>query len=229
MDIAIIVAMDKELRFLMEEMPDNREITVEGHTFHQGHIGDHNVVLSKCGIGKVNSALNTYLAIRTFNPDLVINSGVAGGADLSAPIGTVMAADAVGYHDVWCGPGTVYGQEDGCPPLFEPYPAGMEAIESLKQEFEGLQTGMVASGDIFISKPEEIRRIKELYPQAKACDMESASIAQTCYANGVPFMIVRVVSDMPGSGDNLSQYQNFWSEAPAKTFNIVSALLEKLK
>lgn len=228
MKVAIVAAMDKEVKLLQELMPDHTEREIEGQVIYEGRIGNHEVVLSKCGIGKVNSALRTYRLIHACNPDLVINSGVAGGADLRAPIGTVLVADAVAYHDVWCGPGTHPGEADGFPQKFLPYEKGMKAIEGFMSEIEGMKKGLIATGDIFISKPEEISHIKSIYPQAMACDMESASIAQACNACGVPFMVIRVVSDMPGGGNNLSEYQNFWSEAPEKTFHAVELLLRQL-
>ncbi len=68
-----------------------------------------------------------------------------------------------------------------------------------------------------------------MYPDALACDMESASIAQACNDCGVPFAVVRVVSDTPGQADNISQYQNFWTEAPEKTFKSVKAIIENIE
>lgn len=228
MKIAIVAAMDKELKLLLELMPDHTEREVEGQLIYEGQIGHHEVVLSKCGIGKVNSALRTYRIIHEFRPELVINSGVAGGADAAVPIGTVLAASGAGYHDVWCGPGTERDEADGFPKIFTPYERGMEIVEELKRENPELQTGIIATGDIFITKPEEVARIKESYPDAKACDMESASIAQTCAACNVPFMVVRVISDTPGSGNNFSQYTNFFSEASEKTFRVLEEILLRL-
>jgi len=130
MKIAIVAAMDKELKLLLELMPDHVEREVEGQKVYEGQIGRHDVVLSKCGIGKVNSALRTYRIIHEYHPGLVINSGVAGGADSAVPIGTVLAASGAGYHDVWCGPGTEPGEADGFPRLFLPYSKGMEIVAS---------------------------------------------------------------------------------------------------
>lgn len=220
--------MDKELKLLLELMPDHVEKEVEGQKVYEGQIGRHDIVLSKCGIGKVNSALRTYRIIHEFQPDLVINSGVAGGADAAVPIGTVLAASGAGYHDVWCGPGTERDEADGFPKVFVPYAEGMRIVEELQKELPELQTGIIATGDMFITKPEEVTRIKASYPDAKGCDMESASIAQTCAACGVPFMVVRVISDTPGSGNNFSQYTNFFSEAPEKTFRVLEEILLRL-
>ncbi|MDE7096991.1 MAG: 5'-methylthioadenosine/S-adenosylhomocysteine nucleosidase, partial [Muribaculaceae bacterium] len=89
--------------------------------------------------------------------------------------------------------------------------------------------GLICSGDRFISKVEEVEFIKEIYPEALACDMESASIAHACYDCEVPFAVVRVVSDTPGQADNISQYKNFWTEAPEKTFSSVKSIIETLE
>lgn len=119
MKIAILAAMDKELRLIENALENRSESETEGVRFVEGRIGRHSVIASKCGIGKVNSALRTHIIIEKFHPDLVLNSGVAGGADLSMEIGTVLVADSIAYHDVWCGPGTDPGQADGCPLYFE--------------------------------------------------------------------------------------------------------------
>ena len=92
----------------------------------------------------------------------------------------------------------------------------------------GAHGGLLASGDIFVSKAEDVERIKALYPDAVACDMESAAIAQVCHLKNVPFVCVRVISDTPGDDDNIAQYANFWDDAPKSTFDIVLSLLKKL-
>lgn len=228
MKILVIAAMDKEIALLKSHMKGCSEMQIEGNSVYEGSIGHHQVILAKCGIGKVNSALRTWQLLEEYTPDLVINSGVAGGADVAVPIAGVVIADGVGYHDVWCGPGTVPGQADGQPALFDPWVKGLEIAADMRNEDPNVYIGTIASGDIFISKPEEIEKIKSIYPAAIACDMESASIAHTCHVKGVPFLIIRVVSDMPGSGNNLSEYTNFWSEAPERTFRALEKMLERI-
>lgn len=228
MKIAIVAAMDKEHRLLLGLMPGHEERTAGDLTTYEGRIGRHDVILAKCGIGKVNSALRTYRIIKEYAPDLVINSGVAGGADPAVAVGTVLVADGAGYHDVWCGPGTVEGEADGYPQLFLPYSPGMEIVRGMLAEHPMLTTGVIATGDRFITTPEEVAAIRRIYPTAKACDMESASIAHACASCGVPYMVLRVVSDTPGSEDNVSQYENFFAEAPEKTFHLLTELLDRL-
>ena len=88
--------------------------------------------------------------------------------------------------------------------------------------------GLVCSGDIFVSRPEDVERIKALYPDVDAVDMESGAIAQVCYLNSVPFACMRVISDTPGADDNIAQYENFWEEAPKHTFDVLRQVIHDL-
>ncbi len=226
MKIGILTAMDKELYLLLPLLKDKKEINIDQKKAFIGKIGKNEVCIMKCGIGKVSSALNAYRLIDYFHPDLVINSGVAGGADPSMKVGSLLIATEAAYHDVWCGPGTKWGQMDGMPERFK---MDAEIIESCrKYASPEVRFGLICSGDRFISKVEEVDFIKSIYPDALACDMESASIAQACRDCGVPFAVIRVVSDTPGQADNISQYQNFWIEAPEKTFHTLHTLLESI-
>ena len=222
MKIAIIAAMSKELALLLPLIDSPSTITANGMTFHKGRIGNHEIIATECGIGKVNAAVGALTLIECFHPDMVINTGVAGGTGAGASILDVVVADSVAYHDVWCGPGTVPGQAASCPAKFDcPLPDSV---------FDGMDVkrGLVASGDIFVSKPEEVTKILSVWPEAMAVDMESAAIAQVCYLKSVPFVCIRVISDTPGSADNISQYENFWSDAPAHTFATLNSLLHRL-
>ena len=228
MKIAIIAAMRKEIDLLLTQINGCAEKQIGDVTIYEGQIGNHDIILSQCGIGKVNSALRTRMILAAEHPDLVLNSGVAGGVDESMKIGDVLVAERVAYHDVWCGPGTEYGQADGCPLYFAPFERGLELMRDIAETDAGIRFGLLCSGDKFITTPDEVKEIKSHFPDALGCDMESASIAQTCLTEGVPFLIVRVMSDRPGSGENISEYKNFWTDAPAKTFRSVSGLIEKL-
>ncbi|MCH5234289.1 MAG: 5'-methylthioadenosine/S-adenosylhomocysteine nucleosidase [Muribaculaceae bacterium] len=221
MKILILAAMDKETDLLINLLENPEMRIIAGCKTWRGNIGPHSVDISRCGIGKVNSALNTLRFIQLIQPDLLLNSGVAGGAGV--PIGTILVANKVAYHDVWCGPGTEYGQADGLPLFMEPY----QKILEITQDSD-MEQGLICSGDKFISTPEEINFIRSKFPYVKAVDMESASVAQTCIICGIPFAIVRVVSDTPGVGENISQYKDFWDTAPQKTFMVLAKILENL-
>lgn len=222
MNILILAAMDKEIDLLLNLLTLPSQTSVEGSQVWQGRLGNNNIWISKCGIGKVNSALRTLQFIRSLKPDMVLNSGVAGGAGV--PVGSIIVAEKVAYHDVWCGPGTDYGQADGIPLFMKPSSKIISIASNLK-----FPTGLVCSGDKFISTPEEIAFIRSKFPEVKAVDMESASVAQTCFICGIDFAIIRVVSDTPGEGENINQYKNFWQNAPQSTFKVLSEFLDCLK
>ncbi|MBD5329944.1 MAG: 5'-methylthioadenosine/adenosylhomocysteine nucleosidase [Bacteroides sp.] len=223
--VAILAAMDKELQLLLSLMPQHEKIEIDGVDYYRGQIGGKEVVAGKCGIGKVNAALNTYRLIETLHPDIVINSGVAGGASSKIGIGEVLIADRIAYHDVWCGPGTEIGAADGYPRFF--LPAG-QVIDKCRESGMDCVYGLICSGDRFIHTAEEVAEIRSNFPDVLAVDMESAAIAHTCSLCGVPVLIVRVMSDTPGEGDNISQYENFWTDAPKKTFACVEKIVEDI-
>lgn len=222
MKTGIIVAMGKELRLLLPLLTDHRQVTVNDIEFHSGTIGGRQVIAMQCGIGKVNATIGTLTMIDTFHPDVIINTGVAGGTGAAGILDVVVASE-VAYHDVWCGPGTEPGQAAGCPPRLK-----CALPPDCAAQIEGAKYGLIASGDIFISQPSEVAHILEMYPDALACDMESAAIAQVCYLKNVPFICLRVISDTPGAADNIAQYENFWEDAPEHTFRALHTVLSML-
>lgn len=227
MKIAILAAMDKEMALLESMLESAHATEAEGVKCLEGRIGNHDVVLARCGIGKVNAALGTLRVIRAHRPELVINSGVAGGAG-GLGIGTLLVAGRVAYHDVWCGPGTSEGAADGYPLYFKPSARVLEVARRELGGIAGADFGLIATGDRFISRREEVEEIRCVLPEAVALDMESAAIAQTCASEGVEFAIVRVVSDTPGEGENIEQYKDFWTRAPQTTFSALRTILGNL-
>ncbi len=174
MKIGILAAMDKEVALLLPLIKDMKEADVDTRKAYIGKIGANEVCVMKCGIGKVSSALNAFRMIEYFHPDLVINSGVAGGADASMKVGSLLVATEAAYHDVWCGPGTKWGYMDGQPQRFV---MDEKVVETCRRHASPeVRFGLICSGDRFISKVEEVDFIKENYPDAVACDMESASV-----------------------------------------------------
>lgn len=227
MKIAIISAMEKERNQMIPMLLDAKEFNIDGLPVWEGRINDNEILLGQCGIGKVNAAINTYRILASFHPDLLINTGVAGGASFQTDIGDILVADYVAYHDVWCGPGTQPGVADGMEVFM---PCDRTVIEIAYKVLNGkrLQVGLICSGDKFISEKTEVDEIRTLFPEVIAVDMESAAIAQVCTMFQTKFNIIRVISDTPGSGRNIDQYKNFWKEAPEKTFSLIEAVLKNL-
>ncbi|MDE7147175.1 MAG: 5'-methylthioadenosine/adenosylhomocysteine nucleosidase [Duncaniella sp.] len=221
MKIGIIVAMSKELAMILPLLSEATVETRGAVTLHRGRIGGNDIAVMQCGIGKVNAAIGAVSLIDAFSPDLVINTGVAAGAGVDIRVMDIVVADSLAHHDFWC-IGEEWGHVPGCPRLF---PAEVPAVA----EKSGAKKGLIASGELFISRKEEIDSIRSHFPEVKAVDMESAAIAQACCLRQVPFMCLRVISDSPWtSHDNSSQYEDFWTEAPQKSFAAVSEILASL-
>ena len=221
MKIGIIVAMSKELAMILPLLSDATVETRGAVTLHRGRIGGNDIAVMQCGIGKVNAAIGAVSLIDAFSPDLVINTGVAAGAGDDIRVMDIVVADSLAHHDFWC-IGEEWGHVPGCPRLF---PAEVPAVA----EKSGAKKGLIASGELFISRKEVIDSIRSHFPMVKAVDMESAAIAQACCLRQVPFMCLRVISDSPWtSHDNSSQYEDFWTEAPQKSFAAVSEILASL-
>ena len=198
--------MDKELAQLRSLLDD---ATTERHNhkdFVIGRIGNHEVVLQQCGIGKVNSAIGAVEMIDNYHPDLIISTGCAGGADTALnPLDVVVASECV-YHDVYCGDNASYGQVIGMPPTFK---AAADLVEkALTVEMpEGAKivNGLTVSGDWFVDSRQKMQDIISKFPNATAVDMESCSIAQACFIYKTPFISFRVISDVPLKDTNAAQ------------------------
>ena len=214
MKIGIIVAMDKELHQL------------------QQLFNDGNVLVQKCGIGKVNAALGAQRMINEFHPDCIISSGCAGGNGDDINVQDVVVSSELCYHDVYCGKAiddtTVYGQVQGMPARFKADANMMEKALHLQTSDISLHQGLIVTGDWFVDSKEKMRSIIEKFPEAKAVDMESCAIAQTCYINKVPFISFRVISDIPLRDTDASQYHNFWETIAEHSFQITKTFVESL-
>ena len=203
MKIAIIAAMDKEISLLRK-------------------LETSDVFVAASGIGKVAAALKTAEIIHNHHPDLIINSGVAGGLSPSLEIGDVVCGTEVSYHDVWCGEPNLYGQVQGFPPCYQSSSRFLPYLNA------NVKKGLIVSGDRFISNPAEYAGIKKHFPDALAVDMESAAVAQACYIFHIPVLILRLISDTPGIKHHEQQYSRFWETAAEKSFENLRTILFNL-
>lgn len=181
----------------------------------------------QCGIGKVNAAAGTVELIRTYAPDCIISTGVAGGIDSCLKVMHVVAASRIVYHDVWCGEGNAYGQIQGLPLYFESNRTLYDCAMSLDTE-TAIHGGLICSGDKFITGRDELDEIKRNFPEGLAVDMESAAIAQVCCLYKVPFISFRIISDTPGADKHFEQYLNFWGEMADRSFRVTETFLQSL-
>ena len=190
------------------------------------------VLVQKCGIGKVNAALGAQRMINEFHPDCIISSGCAGGNGDDINIQDVVISAELTYHDVYCGRAiddtTVYGQVQGLPARYQADPYLLNKAVSLQPSDIALHPGLIVTGDWFVDSKDKMREIIGHFPEAKAVDMESCAIAQTCCINKVPFISFRVISDIPLRDTDASQYHNFWDTIAEHSFQVTKTFVESL-
>lgn len=205
--IGILVAMEKEYYLMKDIAIDNQ------------------VVIRQCGIGKVNAAMACVEMICEQHPDIVLTLGCAGGNGNELSLGDVIVSTETAYHDVYCGEDILYGQVQGMP---ERYESPKWLIERACKINERVVPGLIVSGDWFVDSKPKMSEILSHYPEAKAVDMESAAIAQVCYKYQIPFVSLRIISDIPMSGEHASQYAGFWNTVSNKTFSIANEFVKQI-
>ena len=228
MKIGIIIAMDKEFRRI-SELLDGLDVELDGgRKFVTGTLGENELVLHQCGIGKVNAAIGASEMIRRYNPDLLVSTGCAGGGRTNMEVMDIVASTELAYHDVYCGEAmgkTVYGQVQGMPAR---YSSPSDLVEKAKSVSPRVHAGLIVTGDWFVDSKEKMREIVSHFPEAAAVDMESAAIAQTCHIYGIPFISFRVISDIPLKDTNAAMYHDFWNTVADHSFETTKEFLLKL-
>ena len=232
MKIGIATALKSEWTHIEKILEESREVVANGRHFRLGRIGANEIVLGETGIGKVNAAIGAVTILETFKPDCLLSTGVAGGLDSSLHVMDVVAASEVVYHDVDCGPGNEYGQVQGLPPRFacDSRLVAHAARLSVPTEAEPAHAtvGLLASGDRFISSPQQLAVIKSRFREALAVDMESGALAQVSHLFRIPFLSFRILSDTPHGTDRFAQYTNFWEAVAERAFAVTHEFLRTL-
>lgn len=220
--IGIIGAMKIETDMLKNAMTDKEISVYSGIEFVKGKLGKCDAVVASCGVGKVFAAMCAQTMILKFSPDVVINTGVGGGVGEGLHIGDIVIAEKLVQHDMdVCGLGCAPGEHMELRQVY--FPCDENTVNTVKTAAEKLgftvKTGVIASGDQFISDDESKVRLKNLF-NAQVCEMEGASIAQVCYVNEVPFAVIRAISD--GADDDAKMsFEDFAKMAAKRSCDVL--------
>lgn len=222
--IGIIGAMDIEVNGLISHMKDSVTESYGGISFTKGILNGKNVVVSRCGIGKVFASMCAQTMILKYSPEVIINSGVAGALSSELNIFDAVIASSMVQHDMDTSPlGDPKGLISGI--NIVNIESDKSFSEKLKNAAVGLNVnavcGVIASGDQFIADPDRKNEISGDF-NAVACEMEGAAIAQVCYVNKIPFAVMRTISD--GKGEALD-YMTFSAAAAEKSVQIIEKFL----
>ena len=221
--VGIIGAMHIEVETIKSLMENKTVETISGVDYIRGILHGKEIVIAVCGIGKVAAAMCTQTMILKYSPECIINTGVGGSLSTKLAIGDIAVAESLVQHDMDTSPlGDPIGLISGI--NIVNIPADKKVIDLLSKGIETLDNvkglrGVIASGDQFIASDEKKKFITDNF-DAIVCEMEGASIAQVCYTNGIPFGVVRAVSDC-ADGSSHMDYGEFLPVAAANAAKLI--------
>ncbi|MDR0914601.1 MAG: 5'-methylthioadenosine/adenosylhomocysteine nucleosidase [Oscillospiraceae bacterium] len=227
----IICALNIEVDGLIAKMQNPQTQTFAKMNYTSGTIGDAEVVAVECGIGKVNAAMCAQIMIDRYSPDVIINSGVAGGLSQNVDVYDIVIAKDVVQHDMDT---TAIDDPRGAISFndekrtFIPTDGGVaKKLTEVCRHMDDTKVfyGRIATGDVFVQEKAHRRSIGEEF-SADACEMEGGAIGQVCYRNGVPFGILRCISDSINNND-AEDFIIFKDKAAAKSIKIILDFLKK--
>lgn len=231
MKAGIIGAMEPEVAILKAALTNPTTTSHGGFEFHEGQLNGHDVVIVQSGIGKVAAALATVLLIDKFAPDYVVNTGSAGGFEQSLKVGDIVVSSEVRYHDVNV---TAFGYEIGQlpsnPAAYMPHPKLVDAAKAGIEKLENINTlvGLITTGDTFMTADEDIAKARSNFPTMAAVEMEGAAIAQTCHQFGVPFVVIRSMSDIAGK-ESPTSFEAYLETASVNSSELVVNMINSLE
>ncbi|HKM00666.1 MAG: 5'-methylthioadenosine/adenosylhomocysteine nucleosidase [Tissierellia bacterium] len=227
MKIGIIGAMDIEVEELINSMEEIKKETISSIDFYEGKIQNKNVVVAKCGVGKVHAAVCTQTMILKYAPDAIINTGVAGSLSPDLDIADIVISDGVVQHDFDI---SSFGHPVGLISGLDlvKITCNEELVRKLGNAAKTLEdthvaVGTVASGDQFICSKEKKDYIVDNF-NALCTEMEGAAIGHVCYINNVDFCIIRAMSDK-ADGTAHMDFPSFVEIAVKKSITLINNFL----
>ena len=229
MSIGIIVATDEELIETKNIMDSFEEKNVYELTFIKGKISNKKVIAVKCGIGKVNAARTTQILIDKFDVDKIINIGAAGGVNPELKIQDIVIGERLVQYDFDVSSsgdyekGEIQGVGKYIKSDYELINVCRRVLEKRIEKDVNVIIGTIATADIFCSDPEDARKAREEF-EADCVEMEGAAVAQVCYLDKVPFLVIRGISDTP-DGENEMEYYTYCHIAAKRAADLLQDLL----
>lgn len=225
--IGIIAAMDEEVEVIKLRMKNIVTKSLFKIKFVEGTINSTNVVLVKCGVGKVNAARVTQILISNYNLIYIINVGSAGALNSSLEIGDIVVANKLVQHDFDI---STFGHKKGYVPgignEIKVNQKLINKIRNIKKEFNdsNLIFGTIASGDVFVQDLNMKEKIENDF-SADCVEMEGAAIAQVCFMDEIPFLVIRSISDKL-NGNNSIDFNIFLEKACSRYAKFIDILLK---
>ena len=218
--IGIIGAMQEEINEILNVMDNYETINIFDSTFYKGKISNKDVIVCLAGIGKVRSSISVSILINEFKVEKVINIGTAGGLLEKQNELDLIIATKLTYHDFeldvlgW----TKRKGFTGHDLIFESDPSFVKIMEKIAEDsHDNFWIGPMVSGDMFVNKDEQVKKILSEFPEALASEMESASVAHTCSFYKIPFIIIRSLSDITVKKSNDITFEEYLEKASKRS------------
>ena len=226
--IAILGAMREEVAPLLERIKDYREVEHANNVFYLANFSDKELVIAYSKIGKVNAALTASAMIEKFGADKLLFTGVAGALNPNLKIGDMLYATSLVQHDVDI---TAFGHPHGYVPETSVFIKSDDALNALASSVAAekgieLKGGIIATGDQFICDNAKKEWLKATF-KADAAEMEGASVALVCESLGVPFFVLRAISDEAG-GSAEFDFDKFLQDSANVSAQFMLAMIERL-
>lgn len=229
--IGIIGAMNQEVANLKGAMNGVEVDKIAGMEFFKGTINGKEIVVVRSGIGKVNAAICSQILADRYHVTAIINTGIAGSLRNEINIGDIVLSEDTLQHDM---DATGFGYPLGHIPQMDQsiFEGDRKMIEAARECCArvvpeiGVHVGRVLSGDQFVSDIVKKAWLTETF-DGYCTEMEGAAIAQTASLNGIPFLIIRAISDKADDSAEMD-YEVFEEKAIEHSVKLVLALIEKL-
>lgn len=229
--IGIIGAMDDEVISFKEASNITKKTTIAEMEYCEGTLHGKDVVIVKCGMGKVNAGICANSLINIFGCTRIINTGVAGSLDNKLDIGDIVISKDAVQHDFTVEAIGFKKAEIPFTGLYA-FPAdtkminlALKSIKDLSLDIKAYE-GRICSGDQFISTKEQKDIITSNFG-GLCCEMEGAAVAQVCYLNRTPFLVIRAISDK-ADGSVFMDFETFKASAARNYVKIVKYIVERV-
>jgi adenosylhomocysteine nucleosidase len=222
--LAIVGAMHEEIAALRPCLDGARTERRAGRDFHVGRLDGHDVILVRCGIGKVAAATTAAVLLDAFDASALLFTGVAGGLGAGVRVGDIVVADTLLQHDMNAEPlfprwevpltGRARFDADAAWSARLAHASRALAATDVHARTAAIHAGLVVSGDRFVATRAESDALRAALPDALAVEMEGAAVAQVCHDFGRPFGVVRTISDR-ADDDAHGDFQRFVRDVAA--------------
>lgn len=232
MKIGIIVATDQEIEETRKILKNFVSEKIFGLEFFTGNILNKDVILVKCGIGKVNAGRTAQIMIDKFEPNYIVNIGAAGAINPELNIKDIVIGNKLVQYDFDISSlgDAEKGEISGIGKYLESdkklVDVCKDVLENKMQRYFNYKIGTIATADVFCSDKKQAEQIRKEF-NAECVEMEGAAIAQVCYLDSIPFLVIRGISDSP-NGNNGIDYYSYCNIAARQSANILENILKEL-